>query len=195
MTATIPVSDVRTARLHRDLNDIRGLLIDHIDRIIRELQNALTHVSASRIPLDSHLAEIALQELVGGDPEVRIQADTVMVVTAEYFRYTAGELRGARGTNTLCRARQIAMYLCRELTGLSLPAIGSEFDRDHTTVMHAVRKIRDEVAAGGQVREQARDLAGLVKKQAAMDALQDVRSRLGEPRRRRESTFVGRAGT
>jgi chromosomal replication initiation ATPase DnaA len=135
------VSDARTVRLHRALEDTRRLLLDHIDRTIGELQHALTRASASRIPLGNQLAEVAWQELVGNDPEpeVEIHANTVMTVTAEFYGFTPNEFRSTRGAKSLCRARHIAMHLCRELTELSLPEIGREFDRDHTTVMHGDR--------------------------------------------------------
>lgn len=177
MESSTPASDTRTERLHRALEETRQLLVDHVDRVIRELRGALVHVAASRVPLDSRLAEVALNELVGNDPEVRFGARTVMTVTAEFYGFTLEEFRGGRGPNSLCRARQIAMYLCRELTDLSLPRIGQEFDRDHTTAMHAVRKIGHEVVEAQRTRDQVRDLTVLIKRRAAMDALRDARRR------------------
>jgi chromosomal replication initiator protein len=170
--------DVWAARLHRVLDETRDLLVDHIDRTITELHNALTHVAASRVPLDGKLAEIALQELVQGEDQVRVRPGTVIAVTAEFFGATVEELRGAmRGSNSLARARQIAVYLCRELTDISLSRIGQEFGRDHTTVMHAVRKIRREIAEVQCTSEQVGDLTGLIKRHAAMDALRHTRDR------------------
>lgn len=168
-------TDVRTARLHRSLDDTRQLLIEHIDRTISELHHALDYVTTSRAPLESRLAEIALDELVGGDVEVRIGADTVMAVAAEYYGFTATELSGRRGMKQLAHARQVAMYLCRELTELSLPQIGGEFDRDHTTVMHGVRKIRELVTVDERAGREIRELAALITKQGGLDALQRAR--------------------
>jgi chromosomal replication initiator protein len=175
--------DVRAARLHRVLEETRELLVEHIDRTIAGLHNALTHVAASRVPLDSTLAEIALQELVQGDEQVRVRPGTVIAVTAEFFGVTIGELRGARGDKSLARARQIAVYLCRELTDLSLPRIGQEFGRDHTTVMHTIRKIPHEITEVPHTSEQIHDLTGLIKRHAALNALRETRDRHNPPRR------------
>ncbi|MGH3995501.1 MAG: helix-turn-helix domain-containing protein, partial [Pseudonocardiaceae bacterium] len=169
--------DARTARLRRELDEVRVILHGHIDRTVNDLQHALTHVSESRVPLGSRLAEVALAELTATDPGVRVQPDTVMAVTAEYYGFTVDQLRGPRKTADLTKARQVGMYLCRELTGLSLPRIGGEFVRDHTTVMHADRKIRAEVQSVPRTRERVTELSGLIKRQAAMDAVGGLRGR------------------
>ena len=76
----------------------------------------------------------------GDEPE--ITASMIMAQTATYSDFSIDELCGPNRSRNLVLARQIAMYLCRELTQLSLPKIGEEFGgRDHTTVLHAVRKI------------------------------------------------------
>lgn len=168
-------TDARTARLHRALTETQQLLTEHIERTITELHHALDYVVTGRSPLDSRLAEVALDELVGGDVEVRVHASTVMAVTAEYYGVAASELSGRRGMKQVAHARQVAMYLCRELTALSLPQIGGEFDRDHTTVMHGVRKIRELVAVDERAGREVRELTGLVTKQGGLDALQRVR--------------------
>lgn len=172
-------SDVRTLRLHRALDETRRLLVDHIERSISELQTALTNVAAARSPLDGQLAEVALAELVGSGVEPKVDAACVMAATAEYFDLTVDELRGRRGVKHIAQARQIAMYLCRELTDLSLPGIGRVFDRDHTTVMHAVRKIREEVAVGGNASSGVSGLTVLIQRRAARGALRS------DPERRR----------
>ncbi len=182
MAANDQVADFRTVRLHQALEDTRRLLIDHVDRTIGELQHALDYVSAGRSPLDSQLAEVALQELVGNDPEVPIRADTIMTVVGEFYGFTLDEIRGARGVNSLCRARHIAIHLCRELTDLSLPRIGREFDRDHTTAMHADRKIRHEITDDPRMRDQVQNLTVLIKRRAAVDVMHGART--GVPRRR-----------
>lgn len=175
MVMSSPVSDARAARLHRALDEARQLLIEHIDCTVSELQSALAYVATSRAPLDNQLAESAWQELTSSGVEVHVRVATVMAVTAEYFELTTDEFRATRGANPVARARQIAMYLCRELTDLSLPRIGREFDRDHTTVMHAVRKIRQQVVDGGRVAGQVRDLTMLIKKRAAMTTTRGLR--------------------
>ena len=119
---------------------------------IRELEGALIRVTAfaslNRQPVDLALAEIVLKDLITDDAGPEITAATIMAQTAAYFGLSMEDLCGAsRARGVLVTARQIAMYLCRELTDLSLPKIGQQFGgRDHTTVMHADRKIRTLMA-------------------------------------------------
>ena len=90
---------------------------------------------------------MVLSDLVGATDAPEITAATIMAVTAEYFAITIDDLVGSSRSRVLVDARQMAMYLCRELTDLSLPKIGEKFgNRDHTTVMHADRKIRTQMA-------------------------------------------------
>jgi chromosomal replication initiator protein len=108
-----------------------------------------------------------LKDLIpeGGGPE--ITAATIMTQTAAYFGVTLEDLCGSSRSRMLVTARQIAMYLCRELTELSLPKIGQHFGgRDHTTVMHAERKIRDLMAERRSVYTQVQELTNRIKSQA-----------------------------
>ena len=90
-----------------------------------------------------------------------------MAVTAEYFGVSIEELRGPGKTRALAPAAQIAMYLCRELTDLSLPKIGQTFGgRDHTTVMHADKKIRNEMAERREIFDQVKELTARIKQRA-----------------------------
>ncbi|MGH3825958.1 MAG: helix-turn-helix domain-containing protein [Pseudonocardiaceae bacterium] len=172
------ISDARIVRLHRALDETRRFLVDHVDRNITELQNALTRAAAHQSPLHDELAEVAFRELASAEPGALVRASTVMVVASEYFGVTIEELRGARGVNAVAHARQVAMYLCRELTELSLPQIGRAFDRDHTTVMHAVRKVHGQMNQE-RTAEQVGDLTELVKRRAAVDALRAARKTTG----------------
>jgi chromosomal replication initiator protein len=94
---------------------------------------------------------VVLKDLIPAEGGPEITGATIMAATAEYFALTMEDLCGSSRSRTLVTARQIAMYLCRELTDMSLPKIGQMFGgRDHTTVIHADRKIRgpDAGAAG-----------------------------------------------
>jgi chromosomal replication initiator protein len=173
VTNTPAVVDARTARLARALEDVQRLLHEHVDNTIGQIQNALIAVSASRVPLDSRLAEVALTDLVGGNEDVQLKASTVIAVTAEYFGFTTAEVIGGGRTKSLAHARQVAMYLCRELTDLSLLQLGARFERDHTTVMHAVRRI--QTADDPRMARCLQDITVLIKRQAAMDALRGAR--------------------
>jgi chromosomal replication initiator protein len=138
---------------------------------IRELEGALIRVTAfaslTRSSVDLALAEEVLRDFIpdGGGPEVT--ADQIMGVTAEYFGVSVEDLRGSSRSRVLVNARQVAMYLCRELTDLSLPRIGQTFGgRDHTTVMHADRKIRQQMAERRSLYNQIAELTNRIKQKA-----------------------------
>ena len=138
---------------------------------IRELEGALIRVTAfaslNRQPVDMVLAEIVLKDLIPDDALPSINAATIMAQTAAYFSLTVEDLCGTSRSRVLVNARQIAMYLCRELTELSLPKIGQTFGgRDHTTVMHADRKIRELMAERRSIYNQVNELTSRIKQQS-----------------------------
>jgi chromosomal replication initiator protein len=138
---------------------------------IRELEGALIRVTAfaslNRQPVDLALAEIVLKDLIPDTSGPEVTAALIMAQTAAYFGLTMDDLCGSSRSRVLVNARQIAMYLCRELTDLSLPKIGQLFGgRDHTTVMHADRKIRQLMAERRSVYNQVTELTNRIKSQA-----------------------------
>ena len=142
-----------------------------ISRNIRELEGALIRVTAfaslNRQPVDLSLAEVVLKDLIPDSSGPEISASTIMGATADYFGVSLEDLCGSSRSRVLVGARQIAMYLCRELTDLSLPKIGQSFGgRDHTTVMHADRKIRLLMAERRSVYNQVTELTNRIKSQA-----------------------------
>lgn len=143
-------------------DDVLELIASSIERNIRELEGALIRVTAfaslNKTPIDKSLAEIVLRDLIADASTMQISAATIMAATAEYFDTTVEELRGPGKTRALAQSRQIAMYLCRELTDLSLPKIGQAFGRDHTTVMYAQRKILSEMAERREVFDHVKEL-------------------------------------
>ena len=152
-------------------DDVLEYIASKISSNIRELEGALIRVTAfaslNRQAVDLGLAEIVLKDLIpeAGGPE--ITATTIMAQTATYFSLTLDDLCGTSRSRVLVNARQIAMYLCRELTELSLPKIGQTFGgRDHTTVMHADRKIRQLMAERRSIYNQVTELTNRIKLQA-----------------------------
>jgi chromosomal replication initiator protein len=142
----------------------------NIDRNIRELEGALIRVTAfaslNRADVDLAVAEVVLRDLLpeGGAPQ--ITNATIIGATASYFGLTVDDLCGSSRSRVLVNARQIAMYLCRELTDQSLPKIGQAFGgRDHTTVMHAERKIRGLMAERRSIYNQVTELTNRIKTQ------------------------------
>ena len=115
---------------------------------IRELEGALIRVSAfaslNRSTLDMSLAQTVLRDIIDQDDANVISPTDIITATAAYFKLTVDDLYGSSRSQAVATARQIAMYLCRERTSLSLPKIGQLFgNRDHTTVMYAYKKISD----------------------------------------------------
>jgi chromosomal replication initiator protein len=138
---------------------------------IRELEGALIRVTAfaslNRQAVEMGLAETVLKDLISDSAAPEITASTIMAVTAEYFAVSIDDLTGSSRSRVLVGARQMAMYLCRELTDLSLPKIGEKFgNRDHTTVMHADRKIRTQMAEKLTVYNQITELTSRIKVRA-----------------------------
>jgi len=138
---------------------------------IRELEGALIRVTAfaslNRQGVDLALAEIVLKDLIPESEGPEITAGTIMATCAEYFSVSVEDLCGTSRSRVLVTARQISMYLCRELTDLSLPKIGQTFGgRDHTTVMHADRKIRSLMAERRSIFNQVTELTNRIKQRA-----------------------------
>ena len=148
--------------------DVLEFIASKISRNIRELEGALIRVTAfaslNRQSVDLALAEVVLKDLIPADGGPEITGATIMAATAEYFNLTMEDLCGSSRSRMLVTARQIAMYLCRELTDMSLPKIGQMFGgRDHTTVIHADRKIRAQMPERRVTYNQVAELTNRIK--------------------------------
>ncbi|MFJ3335465.1 chromosomal replication initiator protein DnaA [Streptomyces sp. NPDC086766] len=167
------IAILRKKAVQEQLNappEVLEFIASRISRNIRELEGALIRVTAfaslNRQPVDLGLTEIVLKDLIPGgeDSAPEITAPAIMASTADYFGLTVEDLCGTSRGRALVTARQIAMYLCRELTDLSLPKIGAQFGgRDHTTVMHADRKIRALMAERRSIYNQVTELTNRIK--------------------------------
>lgn len=151
-------------------DDALEYIASKISSNIRELEGALIRVTAfaslNRQPVDVALAEMVLKDLITDDGAQEITSAQILQQTAEYFKLSMEELCSKSRTRTLVTARQIAMYLCRELTDMSLPKIGQELGgRDHTTVIHADRKIRELMAERRVIYNQVTELTNRIKQQ------------------------------
>ncbi|GAB2610841.1 hypothetical protein GCM10009696_15630 [Kocuria himachalensis] len=151
-------------------DDVLEYIASHISTNIRELEGALIRVTAfaslNKQSVDLPLAELVLKDLITDDGAQEITAASILAQTAVYFDISLEELKSKSRTRTLVTARQIAMYLLRELTDMSLPKIGQELGgRDHTTVMHADRKIRTLMAERRQIFNQVTELTNRIKQQ------------------------------
>ncbi|MFV8382132.1 chromosomal replication initiator protein DnaA [Corynebacterium hindlerae] len=150
-------------------HEVLELIASRFETSIRELEGALIRVTAYssliKEPIDLKTAEIALRDIMPDADDVEISADHIIEQAAEYFDVTVDALTGVGKTRAVAHARQIAMYLCRELTDLSLPRIGEYFGgKDHTTVMYAVRKINKEMTEKRDTYDQIQSLTSAIKK-------------------------------
>jgi chromosomal replication initiator protein len=158
----IAILQMKAARDGLSVPDpVLHFIAEKFDANIRELEGALLRVAAfaslSRQPVDLPLAERALEDLLpqGG---TEVPAETILQETAKYFGFRREDLSSKSRSRPLTTARHIAMYLLRELTGLSLIKIGELFDRDHTTVMHGIKRIEQLMPARDTVYRQVQQL-------------------------------------
>jgi chromosomal replication initiator protein len=135
---------------------------------IRELEGTLIRVTAfsslNRMPVDMALVQTVLKDLITLDDDNVVAPVDIINHTADYFKLTVDDLYGSSRSQAIATARQIAMYLCRELTNLSLPKIGQLFGgRDHTTVMYANKKISELMKERRSIYNQVTELTSRIK--------------------------------
>ena len=151
-------------------DDVMEYIASRISTNIRELEGALIRVTAfaslNRGPVTLEVAEHVLKDLITDEDTQVITPQAIVHATADYFELSIEELNSKSRTRTLVTARQIAMYLLRELTDMSLPKIGDMMGgRDHTTVIHADRKIRELMAERRAIFNQVTELTNKIKQQ------------------------------
>jgi chromosomal replication initiator protein len=151
--------------------EVLELIASKVQSNIRELEGALIRVSAfaslQRSPADSQMAETVLKDLFPDGREQEVSVQLIMQEVADYFSLTVEDLCSPSRSRQLVTARQIAMYLVRELTEMSLPRIGKAFGgRDHTTVMHAKSKIARLMQERRAIYDQVQELTNRIKTRA-----------------------------
>jgi chromosomal replication initiator protein len=149
-------------------DDILEFMATKVSSNIRELEGTLIRVTAfaslNRTPVDMNLVQTVLKDLITDDDDNVIAPVDIISNTAEYFKLTVDDLYGSSRSQAVATARQIAMYLCRELTNLSLPKIGQLFgNRDHTTVMYANKKISELMKERRSIYNQVTELTSRIK--------------------------------
>jgi chromosomal replication initiator protein len=160
--------------LHEGLTvppEVLEFIATKIQSNIRELEGALIRVTAyaslNKQTVDLELAAAVLKDLIPEGDEHPITIAMIMTETATYFDLSLDELTGPGRAQSVATARQMAMYLCRDLTDASLPKIGQQFGgRDHTTVMHANRKIKDLMSRDRDVYTKVTELTNRIKQSA-----------------------------
>ena len=143
--------------------DIPDTILEYVAQSVvsngRDLEGALNRLVAqwqfTRQPVTLASAEITLRDLVGAREPRRVRIEDIQRVVSRHYNVSKADLLSARRTRTIVRPRQIAMYLAKVLTPRSLPEIGRRFGgRDHTTVLHAVRKIEGMIEADATLKDE-----------------------------------------
>ena len=149
--------------------DVLTLIATKFVQNIRELEGALLRVAAFgsllRQPITPELAEQALADLIP-QTDRETPAELILAESSSYFGFSRVDLVGKSRSRPLTTARHVAMYLVRECTGLSLLKIGELFDRDHTTVMHGLKKVETLMKERGGLYRQVQDLTRRIRSQA-----------------------------
>jgi chromosomal replication initiator protein len=174
-----PDLETRIAILRRNVevqdlsvpDDVLSFVADRVSSNIRELEGALIRVMAfsslTRHPVDIELARNVLKDIFPERSRRPITLSTIQREVCKYYSMSHSELIGGKRSQSIVYPRQIAMYLARELTELSLPAIGAEFGgRDHTTVMHAKAKIEKLINADREVYNQIQTLTNQIRQKS-----------------------------
>ena len=138
-------------------------IADKVASNIRELEGALNRVIAystlTENIINVDMATEALKDMLNNNKAVIINSKTIQEAVARYFHLKTDELKSQRRSRDVSFPRQIAMHLCREMTDMSLPKIGDEFGgRDHTTVMHACEKIKNDMEKSAELRRTIEDI-------------------------------------
>lgn len=153
-------------------DDVMEYIASHVTANIRELEGALIRASAAASmkkppePITLAEAETYLKDLLSDTGGAEITSALVLSTVAKYFDVSIEDMQSKSRTRTLTNARQVAMYLLRELTEMSLPRIGNDLGgRDHTTVMHAVRKVSAQMAERQTIFNQVTELTNLLRQE------------------------------
>ncbi|WP_347755156.1 chromosomal replication initiator protein DnaA [Agrococcus sp. ProA11] len=176
---TVPDVETRIAILRKKAEaeriqippEVLSVIADKVQSNIRELEGTLIRVTAfaslNRLPVTMELAQTVLKDLFAFDEEAPVSPSDIISHTAAYFKLTVDDLHGSSRSQTIALARQIAMYLCREMTSMSLPKIGQLFgNRDHTTVMYANKKIEKLMQERRSVYTQVTELTARIRQRA-----------------------------
>ena len=144
-------------------------IANRIDSNIRELEGALTRVvayaSLIKKPVTTDVVAEALKDVFPNNHKKEVTLEVIQEIVATYFKIRIEDLHSKKRTRSIAFPRQIAMYLCRELTDESLPQIGSDFGgRDHTTVMHACDKISTDRQNDTKVDSMLKELIASIEK-------------------------------
>jgi chromosomal replication initiator protein len=143
--------------------DVLELLADKLTESGRELEGAITRLHATwqymKTPIKLDIAETVIRDLVQGAEPKRIKIEDIIKTVSRHFGVSKGDILSQRRHRSVVWPRQIGMYLSKQMTTRSLPEIGRRFgNRDHTTVLHAIRKIDGCLTADAKLKDELEDL-------------------------------------
>lgn len=149
-------------------DDILNLIAEKITSNIRELEGSLTRIAAftslTKSKPDLVIAKNILKDILPDDKEHKTSMQTIIKEVSKYFSIPINDILSAKRNKFISHARQLAMYLSRELTSSSLPRIGKSFgDRDHSTVIYAISKISDLIKTDRNVYRQIQEITNKIK--------------------------------
>jgi chromosomal replication initiator protein len=156
-----------------DINDdVVEYMASKVSSNIRELEGALIRVTAfanlNKTAIDMSLAQTVLKDLVLSEETNVVAPGDIISLTATFYQLSVEDLYGSSRSQTIALARQVAMYLCREMTSLSLPKIGQLFgNRDHTTVMYANKKISELMKERRSIYNQVTEITSRIKQNSS----------------------------
>jgi len=156
-----------------DINDdVMEYMASKVSSNIRELEGALIRVTAfsnlNQTPIDMQLAQSVLKDLVLTEDTNVVSPAEIINIAAGFYQLSVDDLYGSSRSQAIALARQVAMYLCREMTNLSLPKIGQLFgNRDHTTVMYANKKIGELMKERRSIYNQVTELTSRIKQSSS----------------------------
>ncbi len=143
-------------------DEICSYIAENITSNVRQIEGVVKKLEAYSALLDSNVNEMSvlksIKDVIRKKPDYLPTPEFIIEQTASYYSLTPKELTGRSRVKNVVLARQVAMHLIRELTGLSLQDIGAIFDRDHTTVMHATEKVKESIQSSLQFAEIIKDI-------------------------------------
>lgn len=149
-------------------DEVIDYIAENVDSNIRELEGALLRVVAfsnlTGKTVDLQMAKNVLRSILDQKKKIVIDSNRIKNIISDHYGVSVEDLDSKKRPKDIAYARQVAMYLCREMTDMSLPKIGADFGgRDHTTVIHAVDKISSEIKADSTTKKTIQDLKRKVK--------------------------------
>ena len=163
------IIDTKARSLNLELpEDVVEFLANKLKNNVRQLEGALKKILAlqliNKIPPSLAVAQSAVADILNTNEPLEVVLDRIVTEVARYFSVSADDIKGSKRTSNITLARQVAMYIIREVCGLSMPQIGAVVGgRDHSTVHHSIARVESKIASDSSFALQIQDLIATVK--------------------------------